>query len=252
MELKIFQKGFNYSQDGPGNRLVYHLQGCNMSCPWCANPEGMKAQGCTIYSPTSSKKSFLVYSVEDLIDEITCCRPMFFDGGGVTFTGGEPTLQFEALKELLVRLKLSSIHTAIESNASHPRFPELWPYLDYIIMDCKQCDESLHIKYTGISNRTSLSNIRLACESGKPVHIRVPLIHHVNDSTQDRKMFLTFFQTLSTQNVTFEFLSYHEFGKAKWESCHMDYQMEDGFIDSSTLTDFKKDLISCGLTYKET
>ena len=41
MKLTLFQKGFNYSQDGPGNRLVYHLFGCNMRCPWCANPEGI-------------------------------------------------------------------------------------------------------------------------------------------------------------------------------------------------------------------
>ena len=40
--IGIFQKGFNYSQDGPGNRLVYHLSGCNLKCPWCSNPEGME------------------------------------------------------------------------------------------------------------------------------------------------------------------------------------------------------------------
>ena len=45
MNLKIFQKGFHYAQDGQGNRLVYHLQGCNMNCKWCANPEGMKMEG---------------------------------------------------------------------------------------------------------------------------------------------------------------------------------------------------------------
>ena len=42
--MKIFQKGFNYSQDGDGNRLVYHMQGCNLKCPWCANPEGMQCK----------------------------------------------------------------------------------------------------------------------------------------------------------------------------------------------------------------
>ena len=41
--MRIFGKGFNYAQDGPGNRLVYHLSGCNMHCLWCSNPEGMDA-----------------------------------------------------------------------------------------------------------------------------------------------------------------------------------------------------------------
>jgi len=76
MDLHIFQRGFNFSQDGPGNRLVYHLQGCNLHCPWCSNPEGMTFCGGT------------VCSVEDIVAEVLRSRPMFFDGGGVTLTGG--------------------------------------------------------------------------------------------------------------------------------------------------------------------
>ena len=60
MTLKIFQRGFNYSQDGQGNRLVYHLQGCNLLCPWCANPEGMDGNGPDTF----------VMSAEDLYAEV--------------------------------------------------------------------------------------------------------------------------------------------------------------------------------------
>ena len=86
--MYIFQKGFNFSQDGPGNRLVYHLQGCNMRCIWCSNPEGMES---------GKGKS---YTGEELTRECVRSRMMFFGGGGVTFTGGEATLQHEELKEL--------------------------------------------------------------------------------------------------------------------------------------------------------
>ena len=87
MEPKIFGKGFNFSPDGPGNRLVYHLNGCNMRCPWCSNPEGMLPE----------KGNFYTLSTEEIVNEATLSIPMFFEGGGVTFTGGEATLQFEGL-----------------------------------------------------------------------------------------------------------------------------------------------------------
>lgn len=87
--LVYFQKGFNYSQDGPGNRLVYHLYGCDMRCPWCANPECFAAD----------TRRYEV-TVGEIMEEAFRSRPMFFDGGGVTFTGGEATLRFDALSTL--------------------------------------------------------------------------------------------------------------------------------------------------------
>ena len=92
--IYTFQKGFNYSQDGPGNRLVYHLSGCNMFCPWCSNPEGLKR--------TEASQKHLI---DEILQEILSCRMMFFENGGVTFTGGEVTLQSDSVAELCKMLK---------------------------------------------------------------------------------------------------------------------------------------------------
>ena len=144
MKLKIFQKGFNYSQDGQGNRLIFHLQGCNMKCPWCSNPEGMPMEGAIVVNkdwlsasccplgavqegildrsrcvvceekPCTKKRrqkgiqlSYKEYEVDDLIVECISSKAMFFDGGGVTLTGGEITMQFDAVKEFLITPTLS-------------------------------------------------------------------------------------------------------------------------------------------------
>ena len=78
--MQIFSKGFNFSQDGPGNRLVYHIRGCNMHYIWCSNPEGMHIDDSPHISP------------EEIAEECVGSKMMFFGGGGVTFTGGEATL----------------------------------------------------------------------------------------------------------------------------------------------------------------
>ena len=109
MTLRIFQKGFHFSQDGPGNRLVYHLQGCNLRCPWCANPEGLCPEGGT------------EYTVDALVEEVLRSRMLFFEGGGVTLTGGEATLQFAAVREFLTRLHREeiSIHASKSKCSDH-------------------------------------------------------------------------------------------------------------------------------------
>ena len=218
MELRIFQKGFNYSQDGPGNRLVYHLQGCNMRCPWCANPEGMDLKGGT------------AYSVEALADEANRSRSMFFEGGGVTFTGGEPTMQFEALAVLLVQLKQLGINTAIETNGTHPRLPELYPLLDHIMMDFKQSFPELHRKHTGVESAVLLKNMELAVRQQKDLLVRIPLIGGYNDSAADMEEFARILSGLDQGSLRVEVLPYHEYGKNKWEKLGREYTVRDAHI----------------------
>ena len=238
MEIRVFQKGFNYSQDGPGNRLVYHLQGCNLRCPWCSNPEGLSFSGGK------------ALDLRDAVRQICSCRMMFFDGGGVTFTGGEVTMQFDALKELLTMLKRENIHTCIETNGCHVRLPELFPLVDHLIMDCKHHDPNIHQAVTGASCMLTHQNLRLAIEAGKQPAVRIPLIGGFNASAEDALQFAALFRALGLPgNGTLELLPYHEYGKDKYGSLGMEYTMTDSArIPPDTLADFTRILTDARIT----
>ncbi len=232
MKLRYFQRGFNYSEDGPGNRLVYHLKGCNMFCPWCSNPEGMTADGETIEK-----------NIDEVIAEILSCRAMFFDGGGVTFTGGEATLQDKAIIEIIKSLKKEGIHTAIETNLSTDFNDELIDLCDYWIADFKHPNSETLLNITGGRLEVIKRNIKKLLDI-KPLHIRIPLIHGFNDDTATLVEFKEYFTLLKNEYNSFdiEILPYHEYGKEKWKRCGKKYQIANGFVDKKTLEEFSNTL----------
>ena len=233
--IRYFQKGFNYSQDGPGNRLVYHLQGCNMSCPWCANPEGMDLEG----GKTEN--------VDSIVQEVQRSRSMFFDGGGVTFTGGEPTMQFAALSDLLTKLKEIGVDTAIETNGTHPRLPELFDRLDHIMMDFKQPYPEKHRSCTGVLSDTLLRNLKLAAQSGKDLLIRIPMINGYNTDPEDMAEFARVLSSLGREDLQVELLRYHEYGRVKWEKLSRPYMVQDGKVSDDQYRMFREILQQHGL-----
>ncbi len=177
---------------------------------------------------------------------------MFYDGGGATFTGGEATVQFEALKELLMRLTKAGIHTVIETNGANSRLPELFPYVDQLIMDCKHWDENKHKTYTGIPFKVVDQNLKHAAAVHRRLDIRIPLIGGVNDSKEDMEMFAQYLQPLAGENVTVEILKYHEFGKNKWEACGMEYQMtEKAHVTLEQIHNFQEKLKKNGIQLKK-
>lgn len=281
--LKVFQQGFNFSQDGPGNRLVVHLQGCNLKCPWCANPEGMSIDGTLLVNSDflfdsicdkgavqnkkinreicakCQNKSCISYSsqcigwsckeikVSDLLEYILGCKSLFFDNGGVTFSGGEPTLQFDGLLTILKLLKDKNINTAIESNGTHKDFEKLIPYLDNIILDFKNPDSNKSIEVIGCTNKIIKTNIKKAIKANKNVLIRIPLISGFNTLPTDIDGFIEFFKELNGYDFKVECLVYHEYGKEKWYKCGMQYDMPPAFVPEDRmkeiLSKFKKEKI---------
>jgi len=61
----------------------------------------------------------------------------------------------------------------------------------------------------------------------------------VNDSEKEINGFVEFFKEYPTGNASFEFLAYHEYGKAKWQQCRMQYSMTDSYVEQSILSLYK-------------
>jgi pyruvate formate lyase activating enzyme len=125
-----------------------------------------------------------VWSADDLVRELEKDRAYFAaSGGGVTLSGGEPTLQPEFAEEVLLRLRQAGIHTALDTCGlcSTETLARLVRHSDLVLFDLKVLDEGEHLRLTGASNRPILRNLdwlgEHARRHGRPeIWIRTPLI----------------------------------------------------------------------------
>lgn len=207
-----------------------------MKCPWCSNPEGMKMSG----------KSY-TSTVGEIVEEIKSCIPMFFDGGGVTFTGGECMLQYNALLKVIEELKKQNISVAIESNASTKNFFNVAQVCDYVILDYKHPDLEKLQDITGGNLYLIQENIRKIIID-KKIHIRIPLIHGFNDDDEALEGFKKFFASLCRDKFDVEILEYHEYGKNKWNKLGLEYKVADGYVSSERVKKIKAELKNVGVT----
>lgn len=196
METKalIFDIKRGASEDGPGLRSTVFFQGCPLVCHWCHNPEGMQRRPCL---DTEGKPVGEGISVDELLYRLRQDIPFYrSSGGGVTLSGGEPTMQMEFAGALLKAIKAEGIHTAIETCGffSYRRFSEqLLPWLDLIYFDLKLMNDADSRRYTGQSNRLILDNfVRLAQQSAVPVIPRVPLIPGITTTAENLRSIAEF------------------------------------------------------------
>lgn len=211
--------------------------------------------GCGTCELVCSHKARQVFgrriTVGDLMREIIKDMPFYIrSGGGVTFSGGEPTLQHEALAELLKACQGKLIHTAIETCGYVPdrtKLESILEHLDLVLYDVKCIDDEKHKQLTGVSNRTILENARRISATGKKMIVRVPLIPGINDSQADIQQIGEFVLSLGSVREL-DLLPYHELGKSKYEMLGKDYALDGASpISPDRVGEFKSLLESYGL-----
>lgn len=158
-------------------------------------------------------------TTEEVLEEV-CRDAVFYDtsGGGVTFSGGEPLLQPDFLLSLLAGCKARSIHTAVDTSGYAPAaiLEAVTETTDLFLYDLKLLDEDRHLRFTGVSNRLILENLRRLVEWGKEVIVRVPLIPGINDDEENIRRIGEFVASLG-EIARIDVLPYHETGIAKYE-----------------------------------
>ena len=203
--------------DGPGIRTTVFLKGCPLHCEWCHNPEGISFYPQVAVTANGTRTFGETITSGELALRILKKKDFFtFSGGGVTLTGGEPLAQADFVVEVLTRIK--NIHKAIETSgyASAEKFRSVVSLVDLTLFDLKQTNEKLHKKYTGVSNRPIIDNLRWLTTSGKKFIVRIPLIPGVNDDEANMLEILSLIRdSPSLERV--EFLPYHKTAGAKYK-----------------------------------
>lgn len=254
--MKIFARGWSEGFDGPGRRLVFYLKGCNLRCLWCGNPESITAEDQLMYDPRKSEQTWLscpagavsgnqinrkvchqcsgkecvnlwrdrafTWCGEDidinrLLEMVRERQSMFGTSGGVTFSGGEPTLQMEALLEASAALRAQGIHVALETNATSSVLVSVARCFDLVIADLKCINPQLHRQITGKDNRLILENLSQRIAGV----IRIPLIDEINFNAAERALLHTFLVDIKPPRI--ELIRLHHMGAVKYDALGMEY-----------------------------
>jgi len=185
-----------------------------------------------------------IISVQEVIEEVKKDMPFYENsGGGMTLSGGEPTMQSEFCLAVLREAKKEGMHNTLDTSGyvEWETFREILENVDLLLYDIKHMDSAKHKEYTGVPNERIHSNLKKLDELGIPVEIRMPMIPGVNDSIENLSAAAEFLGGIKNiQRI--KLLPYHKLGEGKYERLGMEYKLKDVEPPSKTrmeeLTEF--------------
>lgn len=233
--------------DGPGIRTTVFLKGCPLRCMWCHNPESQSLLPENMRrSRKVGEKSFdfdemvgREMTPYEVIAELQKDIPIYDEsGGGVTFSGGEPMLQFDFLYRVLEECRRMDIRTAIDTCGHAPleHFRAVEPLANLFLYDLKLIDPAQHKHFTRVDNTLILQNLEALLSRKAKIHIRIPLIPDITDTDENLMGIKNFLQSHSGVE-RIDLLPYHDIARSKYVRLGRDNPlMPAGEYDSQKLS----------------
>lgn len=192
--------------DGPGARTAIFVQGCNLKCAYCHNPEtinlcihcGKCVPGCPVGAlaiedkkvvwneeicincdncvkvcPYLSSPKVKLYTPESLLEEIEPNIPFI---RGITVSGGECTIYPNFISKLFSLVKARGKYTLIDANGKidFSKYPEMLDHADGVMLDIKAWDDDVFKNLTENERDVSIcENIKYLLSRKKLFEIRL-------------------------------------------------------------------------------
>ncbi|MDD5222506.1 MAG: glycyl-radical enzyme activating protein [bacterium] len=149
-------------------------------------------------------------------------------GGGVTFSGGEPTLQSEFLRELLEACRAAGLHTALDTcgQCRPETLAALLPGVNLVLFDLKTLDRDALKRFTGGQLDLILDNLRLADSRGIPIWVRVPVIPGYTDSPANIEAIARLVGSDLRHVERLDLLAFSNLCLAKYEQLGMEFALK--------------------------
>lgn len=175
------------------------------------------------------------WNLEDLFIEVEKDKIYYTKSkGGVTVSGGEPTLQPEFVRDFLKKCKENDISTALDTcgYASKKVYDTLLPHVDLVLLDIKEIDSEKHKKFTGVGNELILENAMYIAnymkDHGKKMWIRTPVIPQYTATEENIRGIGTFIvNKLNNIPERWDLLSFNNLCTGKYERLDLDWPLKD-------------------------
>ncbi len=212
--------------DGPGIRTTVFFKGCPLECAWCHNPEGIRPDMEIINRRhILNGKTYLYKEVVgnlktsgEIFNIIEKDRIFYEESeGGATFSGGEPLMQPEFLRELIGMCRKAGIHTAVDTSG-HASARDFTAVLnsDLLLYDIKSANPVKHKEWTGKGNELILKNLRSVAREGPFLIIRIPLVPGFNSEEAEITAIRDLLVPLKSRIIRIDILPFHNLGVRKY------------------------------------